>query len=370
MAEILVSGYYGFHNAGDEAILGGLIAAIRQLEPSARFTVISGTAAQTRRLHGVEAISRGDFRNIWRAMARTDLLISGGGSLLQDVTGVKSIPYYLGVVSMGKMRGAPVMFYAQGVGPVRGIIGRTLIPAIGNFVNMITVRDEDSARTLRALGVRLPKVEVTADAALALGPADPEMGRPLLAGAGVPVDGRPVIGVAIRPWMQSGRMEAALAAGLDRFLKETGGHAVFIPMQWTKDVAASRNVAERMERRRDVTVLRGDFDFRQLHAMIACCDVMVGMRYHALVLGAMNGVPLVGLSYDPKNDSFLRLLGQEAVGTAQSLETAALVDVLRHSLEQAETIRGHYREVIGRLTPLSRRNAEIALNLMRRWKER
>ena len=79
MANILVSGYYGFHNAGDEAILAGMIRAVRDLEPDARFTVISGTAAQTRSMHGVNAISRGDFKSIWRAMGRADLFVSGGG---------------------------------------------------------------------------------------------------------------------------------------------------------------------------------------------------------------------------------------------------------------------------------------------------
>lgn len=368
MSEILVSGYYGFKNAGDEAILGGIISAVRELDPEARFTVISGKAAQTRALHNVEAISRGDFKRIWKAMDQTNLLISGGGSLLQDVTGFKSIPYYLGVVSMGKLRGAPVMFYAQGVGPVTGAIGRTLIPTIGNFVDHITVRDQDSAVTLRKLGIRRPKVEVTADAALALGPADPDLGRPALMEAGVRFDGRPIIGVATRPWKGNEQMEASLARGLDQIIRETGAAVVFIPMQWPHDVNAARSVVDRMEQ--PATIVEGEFTYRQLQAMIGCCDVLVGMRYHALVFAAMNGVPLVGLSYDPKNDSFLRLMGQEAVGTAQVLDADAVRDDLRRNLEQASQIRSHYREVIGRLTPLSRRNAQIALDLMRRWQNR
>ena len=368
MSEILVSGYYGFKNAGDEAILGGIISAIRELDPGARFTVISGKAAQTRAIHKVEAISRGDFKRIWKAMARTELLISGGGSLLQDVTGFKSIPYDLGVVSMGKLRGAPVMFYAQGVGPVTGMVGRSLIPTVGNFVDQITVRDQDSAGTLHRLGVRRPTVEVTADAALALGPADPELGRPALAAAGLRFDGRPVIGVAIRPWKGNEQMEASLALGLDQIVRETGAAVVFIPMQWPHDVNAARSVTSRMKQ--SAAIVEGEFTYRELQAMIGCCDVLIGMRYHALVFAAMNGVPLVGLSYDPKNDSFLRLLGQEAIGTAQVLDATALRTDLRRNLEQAQTIRSHYQDVIGRLTPLSRRNAQVALDLMRRWKSR
>lgn len=365
MTEILVSGYYGFKNAGDEAILGGIITAVRSLDPSARFTVISGKAAETRALHGVEAISRGDFKRIWAAMARTDLLISGGGSLLQDVTGFKSIPYYLGVVSMGKMRGAPVMFYGQGVGPVTGLAGRTLIPAVGNFVDRITVRDEESATTLRRLGVRRPPVEVTADAALSLGPADPELARAALLQSGLPLDGRPVIGVAIRPWQGSEPMETALAQGLDKLVTETGATVLFIPMQVTKDVSAARSVAARMKV--PATVLDGEFTYREIQAVIGTCSVLIGMRYHALVLAAMNEVPVVGLSYDPKNDGFLRLLGQRAVGTPRSLDAGVLWKAVRQALAETPAVQKQYRTVMAKLTPLSRRNAEIAIDLIDRW---
>jgi polysaccharide pyruvyl transferase CsaB len=367
MTEILVSGYYGFFNAGDEAILGGIIASVRQLDPSVRFTVISGKAARTREVHGVEAISRGDYQSIWRAVARTDLLLSGGGSLLQDVTGVKSIPYYLGVVTMAKLRGLPVMFYAQGVGPVTGVVGRSLIPAVGNFVNQITVRDAESAQVLRALGVRRPALEVTADAALALGPADPLEARSLLADVGVSAGTQPIIGVAIRPWrFATEQMLSALAQSLDQIAAQTGAAILFIPMQQNQDPLAAQSVAARMQQ--PAVVMAGDFTYRQIQALIGSCDALIGMRYHALVFAAMAGVPLVGLSYDPKNDSFLRLLGQEAVGRPEHLSAERLTTALLDALQRAPAIRAHYADVIARLTPLSRRNAALAVDLMNRWR--
>jgi polysaccharide pyruvyl transferase CsaB len=363
VGEILVSGYYGFRNAGDEAILGGLITAVRALDPSVRFTVISGKAAHTRALHGVEAISRGDFKKIWAEMARSHLLISGGGSLLQDVTSLKTIPYYLGVASMAKLRGLPVMFYAQGIGPVTRLVGRGLVPLVGNWIDHITVRDEDSARRLRQMGVFRPPIEVTADAALALGPADPEMGRRLLAEHGVKLDGRPIIGVSIRPWKYvHAQVEQALAQGLDELAERLGATILFIPMQQPHDVAVSRATSAMMKSR--PVVLEGDFTYRQIQAVIGCCDLLIGMRYHALVFAAMAGTPLVGLSYDPKNDSFLRLLGQEAVGTAQRLNASDLTAAAHEMLAGASAVRQRYRAVMERLTPLSHRNARIVMELL------
>lgn len=121
----MVSGYYGFGNAGDEAILAGLLRAVRELEPAVRITVISGRAAQTRALHGVAAVSRNRLRQIWAAVGQADLVLSGGGSLLQDVTSFKSLSYYLGVAGMGLARRRPVMFYAQGWGPSAACRGRS-----------------------------------------------------------------------------------------------------------------------------------------------------------------------------------------------------------------------------------------------------
>lgn len=364
-----MSGYYGFNNAGDEAILGGIITAFRDIDPTVRFTVISGTVANTRRVHGVEAVSRGDVKAIWRAMDRADLLLSGGGSLLQDVTGVKSVVYYLGVVSLGKLHRLPVMFYAQGVGPVTGMVGRGLVPLVGNTVDLVTVRDAESAHTIRRLGVRLPDVQVTADAALVLPPPFRGDGEAVLDRFGFKVARRPVIGVSVRPWkLSGGGVSQAMAEALDDLALELGATILFIPMQQPHDVTAAREIASRMKA--PTIEFAGDVTYREVQSLIAACDVMIGMRYHALVFAALSRVPIVGLSYDPKNDSFLRLLGQTAVGTAREISVDRMKLEVRDALERAPEIRARYDRVLERLVPQSRENAQLAMDLMKRWRNR
>lgn len=364
-----MSGYYGFSNAGDEAILGGIISAFRAIDPTVRFTVISSKVAMTRAVHGVEAVSRGDVRAIIRAMSRADLLISGGGSLLQDVTGMKSIPYYLGVTALGKLRGLPVMFYAQGVGPVTRPISRALISVIGNLVvNRATVRDDESAVALRELGLGRKPINVTADPALALPVPTREAGEALLAAQGLSLQG-PRIGVAIRPWKYAEqRMLGALAQALDEVAEATGGTILFAPMQHPQDVAAAREVAALM--RHTPALFEANVPYHQIQAVIAACDVLVGMRYHSLVFAATSGVPAVGLSYDQKNDNFLRCLGQTAVGTTRDLDPARLKAEILDGLANRAEIQARYREVMGRLVPLAHQNAAIAWELMTTWQRR
>ncbi len=362
MAEILIAGYYGFHNAGDEAMLGGLRRAIRELRPDVTFTAISGTASQTRRLHGIGAVSRSDIRGIWEAIGRADLVMFGGGSLLQDVTSSRSLIYYLGLATMARLRRKPVMFCAQGIGPVTRPLGRALVPLIVNRAALITARDPEAAETFRRLGVTRPPVTVTADAALVLGPANPAAGEALLRGAGVDVS-RPVIGVSVRPW-KPGRepLEPRLAEALDRLAGETGAQVVFIPMQQVKDVEASRAVVACM--RAPAVVLNGPYTYEDLRAVIARCDLLIGMRYHSLVFAAMSGVPLVGISYDPKNDAFLRQIGHEAVGNVGGLDPAAVAAAGRRALAEADQVRADLLRQMDRLVPLARLNAELAVGLL------
>lgn len=363
MAEILVSGYYGFYNAGDEAILAGMIRAVRELAPDTVFTVISGKAAYTRNLHGVTAISRGDYKQIWQAMGRADLFISGGGTLLQDITSSKSLSYYLGLMTMAKLRRRPVMIYAQGAGPVHRPAGRVLIPAVVNGVDLVTTRDPESATTLRQLGVFRPKIEVTADPALSLGPSDPEWGGRLLAEAGADL-ARPLIGVSVRPWSLGEPMAPGLAKALDQLARETGAQIVFIPMQPVKDMEAAQQVATLMET--PAVIARGDYNYTHAQAMVARCDLLIGLRYHALVFAAMNAVPLVGLSYDPKNDAFLRLIGETAAGSDRRLDPDAVVQAGRRALAEAPAVKQRLAAKMADLTPLSRRNAQLVVELLKR----
>ena len=86
MSNIVISGYYGFGNAGDEAMLCAIIDAIRKEEADAHITVISGNPTETSKKHNIHAVGTFSAFGILKAISNSDLVISGGGSLLQDAT--------------------------------------------------------------------------------------------------------------------------------------------------------------------------------------------------------------------------------------------------------------------------------------------
>lgn len=209
---------------------------------------------------------------------------------------------------------------------------------------------------------------MTADAALVLPSPSREQGEEILERFGFKLPRRPVIGVSVRPWRFSQEaMVDSMAAALDEIARDLGATVLFIPMQQPHDVAAARDIARRMTS--PVLTFSGEITYRDAHALIAACDAVVGMRYHALVFAALARVPLVGLSYDPKNDSFLRLLGQTAVGTAQALDPGRLVAGVRDALERSEAIRRQYERVLEGLIPKARENAQLAMDLLKRGRK-
>ena len=218
MSNIVISGYYGFGNAGDEAMLCAIIDAIRNEEADAHITVISGNPKETSKKHNINAVGTFSAFGILKAIANSDLVISGGGSLLQDATSIRNTYYYLSIMSLAKMMGKKVMLYSQGIGPLNRPSTRRAVGFVLRFVDTITVRDSISKEELESLGIE--DVEVTADAVLAMQPADLSIGAHILEGytskLSESIEQPKKIGVAVRSWKEDTEYREALANVLSR----------------------------------------------------------------------------------------------------------------------------------------------------------
>jgi polysaccharide pyruvyl transferase CsaB len=361
MPRVVLSGYFGFNNAGDEAILAATIGALRQKVPGVEIVVLSGNPAETRATYGVDAVERGNLAHVQRAIRSADLVLSGGGSLLQDVTSNRSIPYYLGVVALAKLHGKKVMFYGNGVGPVRSKLNRLLVCWLGNVVDQITVRDEGSARVLAELGVKRPPIEITADAVFTLTPATRDEAEAVLARAGV-VPGRPRLGISVRPWQNYESFKEALAKAADAFALKLGAEVVFLPMQYPGDLEASQQVMGFM--RQPARVVSDACPVPTVMALYGAMDVVLGMRLHALIFAALQGVPHLGIVYDPKVESFLEIVNQPVAGYVEDLDASRVLSELEEVWRMRTEIRAHLEREAPELARRAWRNAELAAQLL------
>jgi len=326
----VISGYYGHGNTGDEAVLSGMLHALRPhgVEP----VVISGDSAKTEALHGVRAIARGDWGQVARAIRRADLLISGGGGLIQDSTSRRSALYYLGIIGLAKAMGVPTYLYAQGVGPVRTRTVRAAARAVLPGVVGAGVRDEDSARALVRLGVPGDRVTVTADAAFALPPVTAEQAEraeEALHAAGISEVGENEvrIGLVWRPPASAGSrstggrvadrdegLARAVASTVGTWAEEVNGRLIVLPMHPVYDMAQSEMVANQASLGGSrAVVINEPGDFRMVRSIISRLDILLSVRFHGLLFAVGAGVPCVGVAYDPKVRALAQAFGFEAL---------------------------------------------------------
>lgn len=363
MSKVVISGYYGFGNAGDEAMLSAIITAIRKEEGDAHITVISGHPAQTSAKHGVEAVGTFAGPAILKALMNCDLLISGGGSLLQDATSVKNVYYYLSIMSLAKLLGKRVVLYAQGIGPLTKPTTRWAVKSVLNRMDLITVRDLPSQGLLEEIGVKPELVQVTADAVLTMPIADASKGEARLQAAGLKPGCRR-IGIAVRSWKNQVAYRKSLAGALATLHQSHQVEVLFIPMSHPEDTEEAKQVAAYMGNAPYVHLLEESFTTSQFLELAGAVDIMIGVRLHALVFASLMGKPVVGISYDPKIDAFLHMIEQEAMGTMERLDQDTLYTRLVELLEG----KGDYQHSFDRIESLRKisfRSAQLAMALLK-----
>lgn len=205
---VVMSGYYGFSNAGDDAILQSIQEGIVAASEDISITVLSNDPALTERLYGLDAVPRFQVWKVLRALRRCDALLSGGGSLLQDRTSTRSLLYYLSIIRLAERFHKPVMLYANGIGPVSRPANRRRVKKAVERAALVTLRDRSSAKELQDMGVSRSDLYVTADPVFNLPPAPEKRGQELLETARLP-QGVPFAAVSVRDWPGRGVSPAA-----------------------------------------------------------------------------------------------------------------------------------------------------------------
>lgn len=365
MSRILISGYYGFNNAGDDVVLYGIISSLVREQPNISLAVLSNTPERTAELFGIEAYDRWSLGTIIRELKRSDMLVMGGGTLMQDVTSPRSVLYYLGIVMIAKLLGKPVVFYAQGFGPILKSLSRSMIKRVVNRVDIITVRDHESGEDFKACGVRRAPIHVTADPALTISADDisDERGKALLAGMFADAT-KPLVAISVRDWKQEQHFKQSMAKAADWFI-EQGWNVLFLPMHVPSDLAPSRQIMDQMTQQ-GARLLDVPVTFHDIMSVLKQCDYVVGMRLHSLILACMLRIPFTGISYDPKIDRFVERAGMPNAGHITKLDANSLLTLLAERLKMLD----QERETIARQALLleqeAAKSSELVLKALHR----
>jgi polysaccharide pyruvyl transferase CsaB len=293
MSRVVVSGYYGFGNVGDEIILHNLIRWLDDTGRCKGIVVLSSDPLQTARRLGVRSVHSFNPIGVIRELSRSDLLISGGGTLIQDRTSLRSALYYLAVLAAALALRRRVAIVGQGLGPMHTRIVKALTRLLLSRADLIALRDRGSADLLKDLGVPVSRVRIGADLAF--------------------------LSTALRD--KRAESEAA----------ERGPVALVVPSHrnrgwdpgWTSSLAL--RMAEASHGRRDVEILAFQpadamppvsgsvprpkvVQASEADALMKHFSVVVSARLHGLILAVRAGIPGIALALDPK----IRYFAEEA----------------------------------------------------------
>lgn len=317
MYKIVISGYYGFNNIGDESILTAVVNSLREKLDDIEITVLSASPESTAAKYGVKSVNRRSFTSVMRAVRKCDLLISGGGSLLQDVTSRKSIHYYLFIMAACRFFRKKFFIYSQGIGPIVSKFNSRVTAKVLNRASGIVVRDTSSKELLVKIGVPEKKVVVTADPVLRIKKADLAIGNKILEDEGFEnPDSRTVCGMAIKERRSDESFINEMCISAEKLISERNCRLILIPFHFSEDMT----VIERMEKylaeknlSEYVCTLKNKYLTEEMLSVIGNTEILVGVRLHSLIHAAIMDVPMIGISYDPKVNSFLHSVGMKAM---------------------------------------------------------
>lgn len=347
--KVIVSGYYGAGNLGDELILASIEQALRRSDPAVQVTVAAENRWAAERAHGLQAYARPDHAASAREVRTAAAVVLGGGGLWHDysfarsggllsfVTGARmSVAGYGILPLMAAILDRPFHVVGMGAGPLTSPEARSSVRFLTQLADTLSVRDPESAALLTELSVPAERIVTGPDVvyAMDLPPRPrrellPERLREALG------EGHTAVGLNLRSWA-----EADMATVVDQVAQALGDLAaagpltvVSVPLQWgqDRDQGVVRKVLDRLPKH----VVGVEFEHRpsveELAALFAELDVLLAMRLHASLLAHRLGLPAVGLGYDPKVSRHFQEVGRAEF----CLPLDSPADLLRERLEAA-----------------------------------
>ena len=350
----VISGYYGYGNLGDDAILLAIQQQMARSDRPIELHVLSRRPEHTAKQYGLRSLQRFNPFQVFKALWECDVLISGGGSLLQDKTSTRSLLYYITLIHLMKKLGKPVFMYANGIGPISRQSNRRLVRDCVELCDVVTLRDRDSLEELKALGVTRQDMLVTGDPVFTLLPplkqTDPLVDLAVDNSSGV-------IGISVRSIPDMTNFPREFARVCDRLVTEKGKTIVFLIMQESIDEPLSRAVQQMMTQPSYLKKAPGDL--ASMLSLIQSMDTVIAMRLHTIIFAANVNVPVIGCNYDPKVASMLNILGLPSCGTPTDMTADNAYQVCCELLDNLP----QYRQTLARSVSEQKRLAETTAQL-------
>ena len=400
MPTILIAGYYGAGNIGDEAILISIINELRAQKPvdlDLSFVVLSWNPEKTSRELDVGAIHWKDIDALVDHVQNTDLIIVGGGGIFHDYWGIDPNTYlrksswditaFGSLPLLAKLLEIPCMIYAVGVGPFQSALACEHTRLAFERCQIATVRDVESLECLKQTGFDIqnslgPLVKILPDPVYSLQTSSEEELQVLakLRDLGIS-DDQSILGVSIHYWDIETTYDdwlANLANGLREFLLAnpqldlvTIPFHVFQATPFTNDAIVLQQMTDLMDMPERVHLINESLSPGFAQALIKRSDLIVGMRLHSVIMGVNVATPMVALASRPKVFSAMKMIGLEDFCIRTLMPPVDdLVLIMQQAWNKREDIQKQLNVLRKSFSNQTKENASLALDLLSKAKRR
>lgn len=360
--DFLILGYYGFNNSGDDALLDAVIHNLLSLQPGLSMCVLSNMPTKLRSELSIDSFHRFNIISVIRTISQSEVLIYGGGNLIQDVTSTKSLIYYVSVLFFAQILGTKTMLYSNGVGPVNKKLNRAIVKRILNNVDVITLRESISYNFLKEIGVTKPDIYETADITLTMSPPSPSQIDETLLLENIMMN-EDFACISVRNWPKNPpSFEKDMAGALDTLYEEKGIKTLFMPLHEPHDREISLRIRSLM--RSNSLILNNSYNAQNLIGIMSRSRLVAGMRLHSLIFGAAASARICGIVYDEKVKGFLDSVGVEEFVNIEDFTCESFLRTVNAALEKKNT--GKAMPSYEMLKKRALLNSKYAIELLKR----
>lgn len=272
--KVFIVGYYGSHNLGDELLLQETIKLCEGYTPRHHISALSYHVTSTVQMHKIKGVSRNKFFKIMSSIKSCDVVICGGGSMLQNITSNRSLIYYLALLNYATFQNKTVLMLGNGIGPIKGRLQEAMVIKTLKKLDYIHLRDEGSYQWVKRF--RDNHVDLGSDLAFST-PIDVHAEKSMS------------ILLNLRKWPHVDTLTSPISTFLDQ-QKSRGYTVSCLSMQRGNDDVVLSTFGN--------VLPHASID--ELVRDVASAKIVVAMRLHTLILSASLKIPFIGIAYDPK----------------------------------------------------------------------
>lgn len=361
--KISIIGNYGATNIGDDAILTQILKSLS----GHKVTVFSTNPYKTSEQYnvetealfplGVRSFFKYGFLNGIKAIRSSDIVILGGGGLMQDSYLYACFLWTWQIFWVWLFR-KPLFIYGTGVGPLKTFIGKMLTKWTYSKAKQITVRDDYSSDLLSKIGVKSDKITITADPVFTLRKAEIPKERT-----------KNLYIISLRPWLN--KNNEIISSFVDFLLEiktKRDAKFVFVSMQQIKekDHLIINPIIKKVGGR-----LYTPNNFNDLLSLLEIAEFAIGMRYHFLIAAMMSKTPVIPISYSPKIDAlFIGTQMEKYLIPVNKINTQILIDTQKHISVDYNNIKHYQKQRVHTLIENAQKNIILFNNLVKSFDQK